>query len=235
MPKPWAVVLFLLTPVVVLAAAEEEAAKPVALFNGTNLDGWKPKGPANRSHWTVGKAALSADDPLKLLAEKAAAGEGHLMTAAERSVDLYTEAKFGDCLLELEVMVSKNGDSGIYLLGEYQIQIADSHGKGKLSPGGMGGIYGTAGPKTNAARKAGEWQQFAIEFQAPRFNGATKTANARFVKVTLNGAVIHENVEVAGATGGGLTNKETATGPLLLQGVHSTTAFRNIKLTLRTP
>ena len=218
-----------------VTSPSQETDKPVVLFNGKDLDGWKPKGPANRSHWTVGKAVLSTDEPLKLLAGKVAEGEGDLMTAAEKSVDLYTEAKFANCTLELEVMVSKNGDSGIYLMGEYQIQIADSHGKGKLSPGGMGGIYGTAGPKVNAAKPAGEWQQFIIEFQGPRFDDEKKVANARFVKVTLNGQVIHENVEVAGATGGGLTNKEAPTGPLLLQGVHSTTAYRKLKLTPTKP
>jgi hypothetical protein len=211
------------------SAATAQEAKPILLFNGKNLEGWKPKGPAKRSYWTVGKASLSTDDPLKLLVGKA--DEGDLMNGMERSVDLYTEAKFGDCLLEIEVMVPKNGDSGIYLMGEYQIQIADSFGKGKLSPGGMGGIYATAAPDANVAKAAGEWQKFEIDFRAPRFEGEKKVAPARFVSVTLNRQIIHENVTVPGPTAGGLTGKESATGPLLLQGGHSTIAYRNIRLT----
>lgn len=209
-----------------------EDAKSVSLFNGKNLDGWKPKGPANRSYWTVGKASLSTEDPLKLIVGKTDA-EADLMNGMDRSVDLYTEAKFGDCLLEIEVMVPKNGDSGVYLMGEYQIQIVDSFGKGKLSPGGMGGIYATAGPKVNASKPPGEWQKFEVEFRAPRFEGEKKLSPARFVKVTLNGQLIHENVEVPGPTAGGLTGKEAVSGPILLQGGHSTIAYRNLKLTPR--
>src|SRR5262249_23005472 len=147
---------------------------------------------------------------------------------AAAGVDLYTEEKFGDCVVELEVMIPQGSNSGVYLMGEYEVQVLDSYGKKPLTSGDMGGIYGTAAPLLNAAKKPGEWQKFVLEFRAPRFKGGKKVANATFVKVLLNGKLLHEDVEVKKPTPGGLTGKEGPTGPLLLQGDHGPVAFRNI-------
>src|SRR5262249_45307638 len=149
------------------------------------------------------------------------------------SVDLVSEKKFGDCKVELEFMVPKGSNSGIYLMGEYEVQILDSHGRKKVGPGDLGGIYATAAPKVNAAKKPGEWQNFVIEFRAPRFKEGKKVENAKFLKVTLNGQVIHEDVEVKGPTPACLTGKEAPTGPLMFQGDHGPVAFRNVRVTPR--
>ena len=132
-------------------------------------------------------------------------------------------------------MVPKGSNSGIYVMGEYEVQVLDSFGKpaDKLTQGDLGALYSAAAPKVNASKKPGEWQKFVIEFQAPKFEGAKKVANAKFVKVTLNDVVLHENVEMKGVTPGGLTGKEAATGPLMFQGDHGPVAFRNIKVTSR--
>ncbi|MBY0231411.1 MAG: DUF1080 domain-containing protein [Gemmataceae bacterium] len=161
--------------------------------------------------------------------------EGELVNPSSKKpgVDLYTEKKFADCLLEIEVVVSKGSNSGIYLMGEYEVQVFDSWGKEKPGTGDMGGLYATAAPKVNACKKPGEWQKFVIDFRAPRFKDGKKTENAKFVKVTLNGKVIHEDVEVKGPTPACLTGKEHAEGPLMLQGDHGPVAFRNIRLTPR--
>ena len=83
-------------------------------------------------------------------------------------------------------------------------------------------------------KKPGEWQKFVIDFKAPRFEDAKKVSNAVFVKVELNGTVIHENVEMKkGATPGGLTGKEAPTGPVMFQGDHGAVAFRNISVTAK--
>lgn len=118
-------------------------------------------------------------------------------------------------------------------MGEYEIQVLDSYGKpdDQLTQGDLGAIYSAAAPKKNVAKKPGEWQKFLIDFQAPKFDGEKKIANARFIKVVLNGSVLHENVEVKGPTPGGLTGKEAATGPLMFQGDHGPVAYRNIKIT----
>ena len=176
--------------------------------------------------WEVG--AASVDDKGKLVLK---AGGSDMVNIA-RSLDIYTEQEFADCLIECEVMVPKNGNSGIYVMGRYEIQVFDSYGKAKLGMGDMGAIYSVSVPKVNASKKPGEWQKFVIDFQAPRFDGDKKVANAKFVKVELNGQVIHENVEVAkGSTGGALTGKEAATGPLMFQGDHGPVAFRYVKIT----
>jgi len=127
-------------------------------------------------------------------------------------------------------MIPKGSNSGIYLMGEYEVQVLDSYGKDKVGPGDMGGIYGNAAPKVNACKKPGEWQTFVIDFQAPRFDKDKKTANAKFLRVVLNEQVIHENVEVKGPTGGAL-GKEVAEGPLMIQGDHGPIAIRSVKVT----
>jgi hypothetical protein len=84
----------------------------------------------------------------------------------------------------------------------------------------------------NACKKPGEWQKLVIDFQAPRFDAAgNKTANAKFVKITLNGQVVQDNVEIAHGTNVSRNAKEHPTGPLYLQGDHGAVAFRNLKVT----
>jgi hypothetical protein len=209
-------------------AAETEA---VSLLSGKDLSGWKAKAPESRSNWTVGRASVSPSAPGALVVE---AGGSDLVNAKGGGVDLSTEQKFGDALIEVEVMVPKGSNSGIYVMGEYEVQVFDSFGKSRLGQGDMGAIYSAAAPKTNASKAPGTWQKFEIDFRAPKFDAdGKKTANARFVKVTLNGTVLHEDVEVKAATPGGLTGREAATGPIMLQGDHGAVAYRNIKVTPR--
>ena len=165
-----------------------------------------------------------------MLAVKKAGNE--LINAKDHGVDIYTEAKYGDVMLELEVMVPKRSNSGIYVMGEYEVQVFDSYGKEKLSGGDMGALYGAATPRVNASKAAGEWQKYVIDFRSPRFDSdGHKIANARFVKITLNGQVLHENLEVNGPSGGGVADKEAPRGPLMFQGNHGAVAYRNIRIT----
>ncbi len=87
-------------------------------------------------------------------------------------------------------------------------------------------------PRVNAAKPSGKWQSLEIAFVAPRFDMAgKKKSNAKFVRVTLNGKVIHENVEVSAPTGAAWRLvSEAPRGPLLLQGDHGPVAFRNIRV-----
>jgi hypothetical protein len=217
----------MLTLVFAVLASEQQSGSP---FNGKDLSGWKLKGPQERSKWRVGRCTLDSANPAKLVVSP---GEGELINAEGQGVDIYTEAKYGDCIIDLEFMVPKGSNSGVYVMGEYEVQIFDSYGKERLGAGDLGAIYGAAVPKVNAARKPGEWQRLVIEFQAPRFQDGQKTANARFLKVTLNGQVIHENVEMKGPTPGGVTGKEAPTGPLMFQGDHGPVAYRNIRITAK--
>jgi hypothetical protein len=214
-------------------SAEEVNNKSVMLFNGQNLKGWKLRNEKN-SHWVVGVASLDEKEPRQLSVVINADQPHHLINdlkVGQHGCDIYTEEKFGDCLVEVELMIPKGSNSGIYLMGEYEVQVADSYGKDRITKGGMGGIYNTGAPTKNACKKHGEWQKFVIDFQAPRFEDGKKTVNAKFLKVTLNDEAIHENVEAPKPTGGELSSKEVETGPLMLQGDHGPIAFRNIKIT----
>jgi len=101
-------------------------------FNGKDMAGWRLKGPEERSKWKVGKATLDAADPHKFAF---AVGGEELVNTEAHSVDAYTEAKWGDCLIEVEVMVPKGSNSGIYVMGEYEVQVLDSFGKEKVGQG----------------------------------------------------------------------------------------------------
>ena len=220
----------------VLSAAEPVVKKP---FNGTNLDGWKFKG-KNENCWKVGnpKADGAAMELLPLKEGK----KGSLINMVDanwgqanprKGVDIYTEETFGDCTIKLEFFITKKSNSGVYPMGEYEVQISDSFGKPNdtLGQGDMGAIYSAAAPSTNASKEAGTWQKLEIEFVAPKFDAdGHKTANALFKKVILNGKVVQENVQVEKPTGSELTPKEAPTGPLMLQGNHGPVAFRNIEI-----
>jgi hypothetical protein len=209
------------------ASAEENVAEP---FNGKDLAGWVLKGPKEKSHWVVGYAKQSSADHKALEVSQKGEGPAQLINKEHGGLDLYTEEKWGDQTISLELMVPKGSNSGVYVQGEYEVQVLDSFGKDKVGPGDLGGLYNAAAPKVNAAKKPGEWQTMVIEFQAPKFDGDKKVQNAKFVKVTLNGQVIHENVEMKGPTPGGVTGKEAAKGPLMFQGNHGPVAYRNIKI-----
>lgn len=209
--------------------------KPVEPFNGKDLSGWKLKGnDEKKSNWRPAVVIVGEKAPAEFITPKVSGDTPmQLVNMKGGGVDIFTEEKFGDCTIELEFMVPKGSNSGIYVMGEYEVQVLDSHGKADkdLTEGDLGAIYSAAKPKKNLAKKPGEWQSFKIEFKAPKFDGDKKTAPAKFVKVTLNGEVLHENVEMKGPTPGGLTGKEAATGPLMFQGDHGAVAFKNIKIT----
>ncbi len=171
-------------------------------------------------------------------------GDTILFNGAEgKSTNMVSKGDHGDVEVEVEFMIPKSSNSGIYLMSRYEVQILDSYGKpdNGLAYGDCGGIYerwddtkpkgsegyeGTA-PATNASTAPGTWQTFSISFRAPRFDATgKKTENARFVKVVHNGVVIHEDVEVTGPTRGGAAGPEIARGTITVQGDHGPVAFR---------
>jgi hypothetical protein len=190
-----------------------------------------------------------AGDATASLTEKgvlrATPGKGVLANIPDKkneAKDLYTVFQHGDIDLELDYMMAKGSNSGIYLQGRYEVQLLDSWGVKNVTPGDNGGIYeqwdeargkgkegyGGHAPRQNASRAPGLWQHLKISFQAPRFDpSGKKIQNARMLRVELNGVNIHDNVELPGITRGG-TDKEVALGPLRIQGDHGAVAFRNI-------
>jgi hypothetical protein len=89
-------------------------------------------------------------------------------------------------------------------------------------------------PRQNACLAPGLWQRMEISFQAPRFDASgKKIANARMLKVVLNGVTVQENVELTGPTGGPISEQEATLGPFMIQGDHGPVAFRNFSLVNR--
>ena len=167
----------------------------------------------------------------------------NLPTKKNHGSDLFTIAEHGDLVLELDYLMAKGSNSGIYFQGAYELQLEDSWTKPAPSSSTNGGIYerwddskpeGVKGfegyaPRQNVSKAPGLWQHLKVVFTAPRFDAAgNKTSNAKFVTVELNGVLIHDNVQLFGATRGGA--KESASGPLRLQGDHGAVAFKNIKV-----
>jgi len=186
------------------------------------------KGEPANVKWVVGKAALDEKNPSKFTVTPGTPGD---LINPQASGDLYSEQKFGDGIIDVEFMVPKGSNSGVYIMGTYEIQVLDSFGKEKVDIHDSGAVYSISAPRVNASKKPGEWQHFVIEYQAPRFEGDKKTANGKVIKVIYNDQVIQENVELKGPTGGSLTGKEAATGPIMFQGDHGPVAFRNVKFT----
>jgi hypothetical protein len=160
--------------------------------------------------------------------------------------DLFFNLQHGDIDLEMDYMMAKGANSGIYLQGRYEIQLLDSWGTVNPKSSDNGGIYerwdeskpeGQKGyeghaPRQNAGRAPGLWQHIRISFQAPRFDDkGVKITNAKILYVYLNGVLIQENVELSGPTRGAFDNKESVTGPIRLQGDHGAVAFKNISYT----
>lgn len=160
--------------------------------------------------------------------------------------DLFSNTEHGDLDLELDYMMAKGSNSGIYLQGRYEFQLLDSWGVKSPRSGDNGGIYerwdesrpegqkgyGGHAPRQNVSRAPGLWQHLKISFQAPRFDASgKKTENAKIIRAELNGVTIHEDLELQAPTRGAVSNDESPTGPLRIQGDHGAVAFRNIKLT----
>ena len=224
----FAVLSTAIIPVQGIFAAEKVL---VMMPHSDALDGWKLRALKFLSKWVVGVAKLDPQDPQKLTVVKSDNSDIELINTKKGGVDIYTEQEFGDCTVELEVMIPKGSNSGIYLMGRYEVQVVDSYMKKSLKDSTMGGIFGAAAPKINAAKKPGEWQKFLIEFKAPRFKNRKRITPAEFVKVALNGELIHENVKIEkGPTSGALKNAEFSEGPLMLQGGMGAVAYRNIRI-----
>lgn len=209
------------------------------VFNGQDVSNWEGLDGADHEWHTASEVTLHVDDA-KLLATES--GQGILVNGPTgRTADILTKQVFGDCELHVEFMVSQGSNSGVYLMGHYEIQILDSWGATELKYGTCGGVYcrwidkkpvGGTPPRVNVSKPPGEWQSYDMIFKAPRFdNSGKKIANACFEKIVWNGEVVHEHVELEGPTRGPRQDlTEQAQGPLMLQGDHGPVAFRNLRL-----
>ena len=206
------------------------------LLNGQDLTGWTGRDGASHE-WFTAKAVWwqRIFNPAHLTA-KAGPGDRIVNGANGRTADFVTTRKLGDMELYLEFMTARSSNSGVYIHGLYEIQIFDSYGfQGPLMVGDCGGIYDGekdflgSPPLVNASQSPGTWQSLHVWFKAPKFDASgKKIANARILRVLLNGMLVQKEFALPGPTLGHLAIPEAAQNPLMLQGDHGAIAYRSI-------
>lgn len=179
--------------------------KAIRLFNGKDLTGWRLTEANAVNGWTV-KDGLLINTPVQ------EEGKPH-----KNYGNLRTEREFEDFNLKVEVRVSKDQNSGIYLCGIYEVQVADTYGR-KVDSHNMGAVYSRITPTLAAEKPPGEWQTLDI------------TLLRRHVTVLLNGKKIIDNQPVRGCTGGALWADVAKPGPIFLQGDHTGIEYKSIEL-----
>ena len=164
-------------------------ADAIVLLDGTSLNNWtSPDGSAAK--WKLVDGAMEV-----------VAGTGTLKT----------RASFGDVQLHVEWMspspaVGKDqdrGNSGVFLMGRYEVQVLDSYQSATYPDGQAASIYGQYPPMVNASRPPGEWQSYDIVFHRPRFDGAGKMTSPARLTVLHNGVLVHDNAVLVGPTSNG--------------------------------
>jgi hypothetical protein len=187
------------------------------LFDGTSLDAWRnPEG--GPAPWKVAGGFLEINP-----------GTG----------SIETKAKFGDVQMHVE-WASPNppagqgqdrGNSGIFLMGLYELQVLDSYRAGTYADGQAGAIYGQYPPLANASRPPGEWQTYDIAFRRPRFDKEGKLAEPARVTLIHNGILIQNNEELWGPTNwleSSAYEAHADRGPIQLQDHGHPVRFRNM-------
>jgi len=175
----------------------------VVLFDGSSADGWHGR---------------MTEDGLLM--------QGAVSKEKCRSNQLHLEF----CLPYMpEARGQGRGNSGLYVLGRYEIQMLDSFGlEGKENE--CGGIYKVSAPAVNMCLPPLSWQTYDVDYTAPEYDDAgNKTANAR-ITVRHNGVVIHDDVELPHPTPGGKGGEESEPGPVYLQDHGNPVRYRNIWL-----
>jgi len=170
--------------------------EPIELFDGKTLDGWAVIG-GESSRWAAVDGILSNEDS---------------------GANIRTESEFRDFKLRLEFKIPADSNSGIYLRGRYETQVADLHGQPPHNRG-VGGIYGHLTPTVNMAKPVGEWNSVEVTLIGYR------------VTVAVNGETTIDGKLLPGITGGALDASEREQGPIMLQGDHGPVQYRNIILT----
>lgn len=167
-------------PPVVTAEPDRAPSDAVVLFDGTNLDAFN-----GGDKWEV--------------ADGVAMAKGGGLTSKQ---------KFGDCQLHVEFASPAEvkgkgqgrGNSGIYLMGRYEVQVLDSYENETYFDGQCGAVYKQQPPMVNASRKPGVWQTMDIIFTAPKFNDDGSVAKPAYVTVLHNGVLVHNHFELMGST-----------------------------------
>jgi hypothetical protein len=212
-------------PPVVRTPADGVPSDAIVLFDGRNLDAWEPARAGTGRLWSI--------------------VDGALVVPAGRPGDLRTKRAFGDVQLHVEWRApaevkgssQDRGNSGVFFMGLYELQILDSSNNETYVNGQAGSIYKEHAPLVNAARAPGEWQSFDIVFIAPRFTADGKLASPARLTAFHNGVLVQHDVALTGPTPNGPTFHQSTLPPyqahapqlpLMLQDHLNPVAFRNI-------
>ena len=152
---------------------------------------------------------------------------------------IQTKKSFGDCQLHIEWKTPSvvegegqgRGNSGVFLMGNYEVQVLDSYNNRTYSNGQAGSIYKQYVPLVNASRPPGVWQSYDIIFKAPRFNADGSLQSPGYFTVLHNGVLIQDHVELKGTTvhsGLPTYTKHAAKEPITLQDHGNPVEYRNI-------
>jgi hypothetical protein len=203
-------------PAAVETAPGAAPADAQVLFGGTDLSRWQNR-KGEPAAWKVEQGA---------------------MVVTPKAGDIFTKQEFGDLQLHVEwaapsVVVGDGqdrGNSGIFLMGRYEVQVLDSFRSPTYPDGQAAALYGQFPPLVNASRPPGEWQVYDIVFTAPRFENGAVSAPA-YVTVFHNGVLVHNHAALIGSTVHKLVAKyepHPARGPIRLQDHGNPVRFRNI-------
>jgi hypothetical protein len=206
------------------AKAAKAPANAIILFDGTEK---------TYQNWTSTKG-----EPTKWKLVDGA------LESVKKAGYIQSKQKFGSCKLHIEfatpTVVKGNGqgrgNSGVFLMGQYEIQVLDSYENQTYPDGQCGALYGRAKPLVNACGKPGEWQTYDITFHRPIFNEKGEVTRRAKFHVVHNGHVIHDNVELWGGTGWrgphsiSEYKKHADIAPLQIQDHGNPVRFRNIWL-----
>jgi hypothetical protein len=174
----------------------------IPLLEGDFSAGWQMVTPGDRNGWSLKEGILSN----RVVKDK-----------GKRFGNLRTTGQYEDFRLTTELRTLEGSNSGIYLRGRYEIQIAETFGK-PLDSHNMGALYSRIIPAVAAEKPVGEWQKLEI------------TLVNKHVTVVLNGQTLINNQPALGCTGGALESDESKPGPLMLQGDHTDIDYRNMVL-----
>jgi 2-keto-4-pentenoate hydratase/2-oxohepta-3-ene-1,7-dioic acid hydratase in catechol pathway len=159
----------------------------VVLFDGKSLDNWHRIQDKTPARWRVANG---------------------YMEVVRSSGSIETQQEFGDAHLHVEWATPSpasgtgqgRGNSGVFLMRTYEVQVLDSYENVTYADGMAGAIYGQFPPLVNPARPPGEWNTFDIFFRAPRFDNAGLLASPARMTVVFNGVLVQDNVSLLGPT-----------------------------------
>ena len=189
----------------------------IVLFDGKDLSKWRVASGKGEAKWKVKDGYMEV-----------AAGTG----------DIATKQEFTDCQLHIEWATpsevkgegQERGNSGVFLMERYEVQVLDSFGNKTYYHGQAGAIYNQYAPLVNASRKPGEWQSYDIIFKAPKFDEQGQVTERARITVLHNGVLIQNNVEIYGNTWHDRAANYIANGPasLRLQDHGNAVRYRNV-------